>query len=76
MQEQKRKILNNLNFENDNKNTFITLHEEIESIKQKDDWENKILIEQKINQDFQNNLKKKIEYNNIKAEAIKKLIQQ
>ena len=76
MQEKKKKILNNLNFENDNKNTFITLHEEIESIKQKDDWENKILIEQKINQDFQNNLKKKIEYNNIKAEAIKKLIQQ
>ena len=35
--------------------------------------ENKILIEQKINQDLQNDLKKKIEYNNIKEEAIKQI---
>ena len=67
----KDELLNNINLESNNKNSFITPPIKIEPIKQKDDWENKILIEQKINQDFQNDLKKKIEYNNIRAEAIK-----
>ena len=67
----KDKLLNDINFESNNKNSFITPPIKIEPIKQKDDWENKILMEQKIYQDFQNDLKKKIEYNNIRAEAIK-----
>jgi len=65
------KLLNEIKSESNNKNSFITPPVKIEPIKQKDNWENKILMEQKIKLDFQNDLKKKIEFNNIRAEAIK-----
>ena len=65
------KILNDIKLEIHSKNSFITPPVKIEPIRQKDDWENKKIIEQKIALDFQNDLKKKIEFNNIKAEAIK-----
>ena len=66
-------ILNSINYETNNKNSFITPPVKIEPIKQKDEWENKKILEQKIELDFQKDLKKKIEFNNIKAEAIKQI---
>ena len=64
-------LLNDIKLETKSKNSFITPPVKIEPIRQKDEWENKKVMEQKIALDFQNDLKKKIEYNNIKAEAIK-----
>ena len=64
-------LLNDIKLETNSKNSFITPPVKIEPIRQKDEWENKKIMEQKIAFDFQNDLKKKIEYNNIKAEAIK-----
>ena len=65
------KLLNDIKLETNSKNSFITPPVKIEPIRQKDVWENKKIMEQKIAFDFQNDLKKKIEYNNIKAKAIK-----
>jgi len=67
------KILKDIKLETNSKNSFITPPVKIEPIRQKDDWENKKIMEQKIAFDFQNDLKKKIEFNNIKAEAIKQI---
>ncbi len=69
------KLLNDIKLENNSKSSFITPPEKIEPIRQKDEWENKKIMEQKIAFDFQNDLKKKIEFNNIKAEAIKQISQ-
>ena len=53
------KLLNDIKLENNSKSSFITPPEKIEPIRQKDEWENKKIMEQKIAFDFQNDLKKK-----------------
>ena len=63
------KIKQNIN----NKNSFIKTPEKIEPNKQKDQWENKKILEQKIEQDFQKEMMKKIEFNNIKTEQLKNI---
>ena len=56
--------------ENINKNSFITKPTKLEPIRQRDEWENKKLIEQKNQQNIQRNLMKKIDINNMKSEEI------
>ncbi len=53
------KLLNDIKLETKSKNSFITPPVKIEPIRQKDEWENKKVLEQKIALDFQNDLKKK-----------------
>ena len=66
-------LLNSIKLENNSKNSFITPPVKIEPIRQKDDWENKKIMEQKIAYDFQNDLKNKIEYHNIRVEEIRRI---
>ena len=66
-------LLNNIKLENNSKNSFITPPVKIEPMRQKDDWENKKIMEQKIANDFKNDLKNKIEYNNIRVEEIRRI---
>ena len=66
-------FLNKINYETNSKNSFITPPIKIEPVKQKDIWENKIEVEQKIKQDFQNDFKKLIEMNNIKAAEMRRI---
>ena len=61
----------NMKYEIDNKSSFITTPIKIEPIKHKDEWENQKEVEQKIELDFKNDLKKKINFQNIKAQRIK-----
>ena len=61
------KVLSSIKPKSNNTNSFIKFPEKLEPSKQKDIWENKKVLEQKIQQDFQKEMMKKIEYNNMKT---------
>ena len=66
-------FLNSIKKSINNQNTFIKPPEKIEPKKQSDEWENKKIIEQKIEQEYKNEIMKKIEINNIKSEQLDNL---
>ncbi len=55
------KVLSSIKPKSNNTNSFIKFPEKLEPSKQKDIWENKKVLEQKIQQDFRNDEKNRIQ---------------